>query len=163
MQHGSCRTLANYEAGQTVPAPDVVLGMSQVYHKPEMTQIYCREHCAIGQAYGYEILTAIDMGLPAVVLKLTSEMREAQAVLNTLIDITVNKRAREDFTEPEWTNFCQALQELFDVEHNIEILKMALSKMAGAENAVVELISGHNQKCEDRGYIKRKRPLQAAR
>ena len=160
--HIGSRTLANYEAEQTIPAPDVVLGMSKLYRMPEITHIYCHEYCAIGQAYSYETLTAIDMGLPAVILKLVSEMREAQAVLNTLIDITVNKRARVDFTESEWSNFCQALQELFDVEHNIEILKLALGKMSGAEETVVELISGHNQKCEVRGYTKRKRPLVTA-
>ncbi|AMA74032.1 MULTISPECIES: helix-turn-helix domain-containing protein [Aneurinibacillus] len=47
------RTLCKYEAGETVPGPDVVPGMSQEYRRPDMTQRYCREHCPIGQRYSY--------------------------------------------------------------------------------------------------------------
>ena len=64
--HIAPRTLCKYEAGETVPGPEVVLAMSREYGKPEMTLTYCRENCAIGRAYGYEVLNGVDTSLVTV-------------------------------------------------------------------------------------------------
>ncbi len=159
--HIATRTLVNYESHLRVPPPDVVMEMSREYLMPEMTQRYCRECCPIGQVYSYEVLTTIDMGLAAVMLKLRSELMEVKDVLNTLLDITVNKRTRSDFSDEEWDLYCRGLHELLDVEHNIEILKLSLGQMLGPD-PVVALVAEHNQKCRDRGYIDRKKPPKAA-
>lgn len=46
--HIAPRTLCKYEAGETVPPPEVVLVMSRLYKIPWLTQHYCREFCAKG-------------------------------------------------------------------------------------------------------------------
>ena len=149
--HIAPRTLQNYENITTPPA-DVVLGMSREYRAPELTNSYGREVCAIGRAFSYEVLDNVDSSLPCVILKLISEMEEAQKAMNKLIWLSVNKKTRSDFTETEWAEFTEALQVFFDVEHNIEVLKLTLAKMTD----VSELIHQHNQKCLQRGYTKRK-------
>lgn len=150
--HIAPRTLIKYEHGETVPGPDVVLGMSKAYKKPWLTQIYCKHYCAIGQAYSYEVLNNVNLDPPSIMLKLIGEMKEAQAVLNRMLELAVNKNSREDFSQPEWSEFTKCLGEFLDVEHNIECLKISLGNWCD----VSELIRQHNQKCLDKGYVKEK-------
>lgn len=156
--HIAPRTLCKYEAGETVPPPEVVLEMSRLYRIPWLTQHYCREHCAIGRAYSYEVLTGVNLDPPSVMLKLVGEMAEAQAVLQRMLELAVNKNRREDFTPEEWAEFTKCLHEFLDVEHNVETLKISLGRWCD----VSELISQHNQKCWQRGYIKKEKPAEPA-
>lgn len=161
--HLGTRTLAYYEAQERMPGPDVVLLMCRQYNQPDLTLRYCRECCPIGQTYGYETLNNIDASLPAVLLKLISELREAMEAADVLLELVVNKRSKADFTPEEWQRFMTAVSEFIDVEHNIEILKLALEGLTEKVDLVPELVSRHNQKCHDHGYVrKEKRPLQAA-
>lgn len=147
------RTLVNYEQGYHVPPPEVVLAMSRLYKQPWMTQRYCRDFCAIGKAYSYEVLDNVSLDLSSILLKLVGEMSEAQAVLNRLLELTVNKRSRNDFTADQWREFITCLGEFLDVEHNVETFKIAL----GQWTDVSELIEAHNAKCRARGYVRGKR------
>jgi transcriptional regulator with XRE-family HTH domain len=152
------RTLQNYEDKNTPPA-DVVLKMAKEYHRPELTNLYCRETCPIGQAYSYEVLENIDTSLPAVMIKLHTELEEAREVFNKALRLVVNKRERADFSDKEWSEFCEVIQDFLDVEHVVEVLKLALGRMID----VTQLVSQHNQKCRERGYTKRKTAMMAAR
>jgi len=148
--HIGRRTLCKYEAGESIPPPDVVLRMSEVYQEPILTQRYCRE-CPIGQKYSYEVLDNVNLDPATVLLKLISEYREAGQVLDRLLELTVNKNSRQDFTDDEWQEYMQGLHEFLDVEHNIECLKLALGMWCD----MAELVEQHNQKCRDRGYVKK--------
>lgn len=145
----SPRTLNSYESGKTIPGPDVALRMSKVYKDPWLTQRYCKDCCAIGQAYSYEILDKVNLDPASVMLKLVGEMKEAQEVLTNMLTLAVNKNERTDFTHEEWEEFVRCLHEFLDVEHNVEILKIALNKWCD----MAELIAEHNKKCKKRGYV----------
>lgn len=151
----STRALAYYEAKERPPAPDVVLKMSQIYRQPELTVRYCRE-CPIGQAYSYDILDNVDKNLTSVIAKLITELKEAMKAAEVLLELSINKKRREDFTDDEWTFFLKAVGEFFDVEHNVEMLKLVLEELTETVSLVPELVAKHNQKCRDRGYVKRK-------
>ena len=157
--HIAPRTLCKYEAGDTVPSPEVVLAMSREYRQPELTLNYCRQNCAIGKAYGYEVLDAVDTNPVAVLAKLMGEIDEARGMLNRAMAITINKVHRNDFTDDEWDEFTDATLEFLDVEHNIEVLKLTMGRMCD----VSELVERHNQKCRDNGYTKKKAACAAAR
>lgn len=156
--HIAPRTLCKYESGESQPPPEVALAMSRVYGVPRLTQVYCRQNCAIGQAYSYEVLNRVSLDLPSVMQKLIGELREAQDLLCRMLEITVNKKRREDFTPAEWAEFMIILQEFLDVEHNIETLKISL----GAWCDVSELVAAHNQKCWQKGYVVKEKPLYGA-
>ena len=155
----SVRALINYEQKKTIPGPDVALQMSKVYKDPWLTQRYCKDCCAIGQAYSYEILDHVNLDPASILLKLVGEMEEAQGVLTKMLAIAVNKNEREDFGDSEWEEFVQYLHEFLDVEHNVEILKISLNKWCDMS----ELIQEHNHKCYERGYAKCERREQGAR
>lgn len=149
--HIGSRTLNKYEAGDGIPTPDVVLGMAKVYGVPWLTQIYCKECCAIGQAYSYEILDNVNLDPASIMLKLITEMQEAQDSLSRLLQLAVNKNSMSDFKPEEWREFCSCLHEFLDVVHNIETLKISLGKWCD----VSELIGQHNRKCIDKGYARK--------
>lgn len=153
--HIGTRTLAYYETLERIPTPDVVLQMCKVYRQPDLTIRYCKKYCPIGQTYSYEILNNIDMSLPAVILKLISELREAIDATNVLLELIVNKQNQEDFKPEEWDQFLKAVHEFIDVEHNVEILKLALETLT-EDPLIPKLVAWHNQKCWTRGYIKEK-------
>ncbi|HHV61114.1 MAG TPA: helix-turn-helix transcriptional regulator [Firmicutes bacterium] len=150
--HVAPRTLSKYESGEIIPPPEVALGMSREYKIPWLTQHYCREYCAIGQAYSYEVLDRVNTDPASVMLKLVGEMAEAQAVLQRMLELAVNKNRREDFSDREWAEFTKCLHEFLDVEHTIETLKISLGKWCD----VSDLISQHNRKCWERGYASKK-------
>lgn len=91
--HIAPRTLSKYESGDIVPPPEVVLQMSREYRQPEMTLRYCHENCAIGKAYGYEVLDAVDTNPVTVLAKLMDEMSEAQDMLGRAMGLAINKKA----------------------------------------------------------------------
>lgn len=146
--HIGSRTLANYESGETVPPPEVVLAMSKLYQQPWLTQHYCRRCCAIGEKFSYEILNNVDLSFPGIILSLQEELREAAQALEEMLALIRNKRARSDFRQDEWRRFSRCLHEFLDVEHNIEVLKIELNRLCD----VAELIEEHNAKCYRNKY-----------
>ncbi|AVX31838.1 helix-turn-helix protein [Carboxydocella thermautotrophica] len=155
--HIGIRTLRAYELGDVVPNPEIVLGMARFYRQPELTMRYCRRVCAIGRAYSYEVLDAVNTDLAHVVLKLSEELEEAREVMAKALRLVVNKKKRDDFQDKEWQEFRKVVQEFLDVEHSIEVLKLALGRMVD----VAELVDAHNKKCRERGYVKEKAALAA--
>ena len=149
------RTLSNYESGETVPSPEVALAMSREYKQPFITQLYCKECCAIGKAYSYEVLNNVNLTVESVLMSLQQELEEAIEVLPDLIRLVRNKRVREDFSEEEWDQVVKSLHEWLDLEHNIECLKIAFNNFSD----VSPFIQQHNLKCVNRHYVDKKRVL----
>ncbi|AVX21632.1 Helix-turn-helix [Carboxydocella sporoproducens DSM 16521] len=154
----SPRTIESYETGKQVPPPDVVMIISKYLRIPWLTQEYCKRHCAIGQKYSYVMLTGVNLDPASIMLKLISEMKEAEAVLHRMLEILVNKNGREDFLPAEWDEFIECLHEFLDVEHNIETLKISLGEWCD----VSELIQQHNNKCWQKGYLRKNEAALAA-
>lgn len=150
------RTLVYYEAQERMPAPDVVLRMGQIYRQADLTVRYCRE-CPIGKVYSYEVLDNIDTSLPAVIMKLRIELREASKAIDVLQELVINKKSKADFTKEEWDEFLRVVLEFLDVEHNIEIMKMALEGLTEDVDLIPSLIKEHNRKCLDRGYVRKEK------
>lgn len=151
--HVGRRTLFSYEAGETIPPADVVLEMSKAYGDPYLTQNYCREFCAIGNAYSYIVLNNVNLDPSSIMLKLIGEMKEAHEVLYKMLELSVNKNSKEDFTDREKEEFINCFHEFIDVEHNIETLKISIGKWFD----VSEIIQQHNKKCLNKGYAKKEK------
>lgn len=145
------KSIEAYEYGRVVPPPEVVMAMGELYGAPELSARYCRLHCAIGAAFGYEILNNVDLGIPGILLKLQQEFREAEEALAKMSSLCVNKRRREDFREHEVRELGESLHRLLNLEHNIEVLKLQLAGLKWLD--LRRLISEHNTKCYYRGYV----------
>lgn len=153
--HISPRTLSNYEDNRTIPSPEVALFMSKEYKQPLITQLYCKEYCAIGRAYSYEILNNIDLDLSGVLMSLQTEVEEAMQVLPKMVKLIRNKKYREDFSDGEWREFIIALHEWIDLEHNIECLKVVFNEFSD----VTTIIQEHNEKCINKHYVDKSKTM----
>lgn len=149
--HIAPRTLCKYEAGETLPSQEVALAMGKVYGSPALTMLYCRRECAIGAAYSYEYLNNVDRTPQNILLKLHQVHREAGEAIGRMLVTIINKQQGSDFSESERHSFEQGLQELLDLEHTIEMLKMELGERQWCD--IPQLISEHNSKCYRQGYV----------
>lgn len=150
------RTLSAYEAGKIKPSPDMAVSMGEVYGAPQLTAQYCRQECAIGQRYCFDILNNVDLSPVAILTKFIDEKSEIDQMLSRLMTVVLNKRSGADFTEAEMADFKFAVLELLDLEHVIETLKLQIWRFCD----VGELVREHNQKCVAQGYYKDKAPRQ---
>lgn len=147
------RTLQNYLYEKSSSTPKFALGLSKATNHPEITHIYCHEECPIGQAYSYIHLDAVNTDPISVLAKLQGELQELQDIYTYLFAVTVNKRSIKDFKEAEEKAFEDYIQELLDVEHNIQVFKIALARWVD----ITPFIQRHNQKCIDHGYVKKEK------
>jgi len=146
LMHCTARTVWAHE-NEKNPDAYYVSQMAKIYGKPELTQFYCKNNCPIGRDFSYELLDNVDLNITTILSKLNIEMKEAQGVMNDLISKSIN----HEF-ENNMESFTDDLQELLDVEHNIEILKIKLHQWLD----VKEITNIHNEKCIAKNYTKKK-------
>lgn len=152
--HIAPRTLCKYEAGESTPSPEVALAMGKVYKAPELTSIYCRKECAIGQAYCYDLLNNVDLSAMAIITKYRQEGKEADEAVERLATLMLNKKGRPDCSDAELQDIWNWALELLDLEHVIETLKLRLWDFLD----VADLVTEHNRKCIEKRYVDTKKP-----
>lgn len=152
--HIAPRTLCKYEAGETLPAPEVALAMGRIYNAPALTMLYCRRECAIGRAYCFELLNNVDTSPAAILTKYRQEDREANEAVEHLAMLMLNKHGRQDCTEEELQQIWRWALEMLDLEHVIETLKLRLWDFLPVD----KLIEEHNRKCLEKRYYDPRQP-----
>ncbi len=145
------KSIEAYERGGLVPAPAVITTMAKLYRRPCLNQQYCRQECAIGAAFSYEVLNNVDLSPQNILLKLHQVHQDAGEAIRCLLSTVINKQERSDFTDGEGQSLTRAMHDLLDLEHTIEMLKMELEERQWCD--VSQLVSEHNSKCYDRGYV----------
>ncbi len=109
------RTLADYELGKTVPPPDVVLRMAEVYQEPELTADYCKKTCPIGQILAH----SLDRSEFAItVLRLLKEFADVERLRDDLVHIASDGKINA---------------------HEVEEFKAIMKEMIGLERQIGEL------------------------
>lgn len=146
--HIGTRTLANYESLLSVPPADVVCAMAELYKSPYLTEYRCITQCSIGKKYCYVPLNNVDSSFTGIISSLEEETEEMMQVIKQLKKLTKNKNGKADFTTKELKQLRKLLAEVWDVEHNIEVLKIELNRLY----PVYEDIQSHNVKCLNHGY-----------
>ena len=110
------RTLADYELGKTVPPPDVVLRMAEVYRQPELTADYCAKACPIGQVLAH----SLDRSEFAVmVLRVLKEFADVERLKDQLIHIASDGKV----CAKEVDEFKAIMREMVELERQIGELK----------------------------------------
>ncbi|MBP2666527.1 MAG: hypothetical protein H6Q76_1507 [Firmicutes bacterium] len=116
--HMDRRTLARIEQAVNPVEQLLVLNMAQVYGQENLPLRYCAGRCPIGRQCGYEIPTN---GLAGAVLRLVSEMKEAEAVEDSLIKTTCGGQLPG-----------MALKEFTDVQRAVFALQIAAAQKEAA-------------------------------
>ncbi|UNC91656.1 helix-turn-helix domain-containing protein [Candidatus Contubernalis alkaliaceticus] len=134
--------------------PEDALQLSDILDCPTLTMVYCRKQCVIGHRYCYDVLNNVDLSPTAILTKYRMEEREAAEALEVLAELFLNKRDKGDCTEGELTQIGKWAQELLDLEHVIETLKLRLWDFLD----VGQLVKEHNQKCFEKRYVDSRKP-----
>lgn len=92
-------TLANHELGITKNVPvDTVLMMSDLYHSPELRNMYCKNECPIGR---YIPMATETDGLQGITVKILNSLDDENIrnMKKALLDIAVDGQISEDEKE----------------------------------------------------------------
>ncbi|SDL19490.1 helix-turn-helix domain-containing protein [Natronincola ferrireducens] len=152
------RTLAKIESGEVTPAPEIAERMNEVYEVRHLSMWYCKEECPIGQKYCYEILDNVDLSPMAIFAKYRQEAKEAHEALDQLTELMLNKKDKNDCSQTELDEIRRCGHELLDLEHVIETFKLRLWDFLDVQQLIYE----HNEKCQERGYVKKENNRTAA-
>lgn len=152
--HMSTSNYRRYENGELPLTTEIVVKLSKILNCPTLTMVWCRKGCDIGRLYCFDILNNVDLSPTAILSKYRQEEREAHAALDEMLDIVLNKRGAADCTDQELAKLWNAAQEMLDMEHVIETLKLRLWNFLN----VRDLVHEHNRKCHQKGYVDMKKP-----
>lgn len=119
--HIGTRTLYSYESEDTLPAPEVVLNMAEIYGQRDLPAKYCSTLCPIGQVIAYDYRKA---NIATIALGILKELTDAGAIKDRLIAIAADGLvAKEELSE-----FARITRELCELEREIGELKQFAAK-----------------------------------
>ncbi len=117
MQFVSADRIEKIESERSLPHPDEVMVMADVYKAPALCNYYCSHECQIGQAYVPEVKAK---DLSVITLEMLSTLNTLVKEKDRLIEIAVDGAITED----EVPDFLKIQQELEDMSLAIDSLKL---------------------------------------
>lgn len=98
----STRSLAEYEAGRTIPPCDVVCRMVEVYKAKHLAYLHLKQSTEVGRRFLPDLHI---LDLPRSVLKLQKEVKDVTDINHHMVDVacdgTVDERERGEWRDIE--------------------------------------------------------------
>ena len=113
--------IEKYEDEKTVPRPEDVVRMSEVYKKPDLCNYYCTHECRIGQDTVAEIHPS---NLAELSLGIFNSLNALNAQKDRLMEIAEDGTIRDDEAE----DFIKIQENLNKISITIESLKLWISQ-----------------------------------
>lgn len=108
--------LARIELGSAVPYPEEVLLMADIYHAPELKNLYCREACPLGCDLPKLELEDLDR----ISVKALSAMRKVEGAKEKLLDIVEDGIITDD-EKPDLDKILRTLDEVSAIAQSLKI------------------------------------------
>lgn len=118
--YASESTISDWELGLSIPAPEVVLKMSDLYNAPELENYYCTNMCPLGCNMPKVDLEALDR----ISLRALSTFRRVEETREILLDITADGVIAED----EKADLQKVLCNLEELEQIAQSMKLWVKK-----------------------------------
>ena len=118
--YASESTISDWELGLSIPAPEVVLKMSDLYNAPELENYYCTSMCPLGCNMPKVDLEAWDR----ISLRALSTFRKVEETREILLDITADGVIAED----EKADLQKVLCNLEELEQIAQSMKLWVKK-----------------------------------
>lgn len=118
--YASESTISDWELGLSIPAPEVVLKMSDLYNAPELENYYCTNMCPLGCNMPKVDLEALDR----ISLRALSTFRKVEETREILLDITADGVIAED----EKADLQKVLCNLEELEQIAQSMKLWVKK-----------------------------------
>lgn len=118
----SYERLYNIEHGKTRPTPEDILVMAKGYGDPTLCNIFCSQHCRIGQEY----VPHVEVGeLPSITLGIVATLNKLEDMKERLIEIC----ADGSIGESEQTDFEEIQAKLEQLSLSVEALQLWTEKV----------------------------------
>lgn len=112
----SNKMLNNWELGLSTPSSNKVAEMADLYHAPELENLYCTTMCPLGHNLPTCELEDIDR----ITVKALSVMRKVNAAKDMLLDITEDGVIDEN-EKPELDEILKTLNSLEEVTMSLKV------------------------------------------
>lgn len=113
--YASASTISDWELGISIPTPEAVLKMSDLYNAPELINSYCRTMCPLG----YDVPEVKLADLDRISVKALASFRKITATKETLLDIVEDGQITED-EKPKLDEILENLDELNSVTQTLK-------------------------------------------
>lgn len=117
MEYVSAERIEKIESEKTLPHPDEVMKMAEVYKAPTLCNYFCTHECPIGEKYVEEV-TMKD--LSQITLETLAALNSLDKAKARFIDITVDGEISED----ELPDFLRIQEEMGKIASTVDSLKL---------------------------------------
>ena len=117
MEYVSAERIEKIESEKSLPHPDEILKMAEVYKAPTLCNYYCTHECPIGEKYVEEV-TYKD--LSQITLETLASLNALDAARSRFIEITVDGNISED----ELRDFLKIQEEMGKISATVASLKL---------------------------------------
>lgn len=117
MEYVSAERIEKIESEKTLPHPDEVMKMAEVYKAPTLCNYFCTHECPIGEKYVEEV-TMKD--LSQITLETLAALNSLDKAKARFIDITVDGEISED----ELPDFLKIQEEMGKIASTVDSLKL---------------------------------------
>lgn len=117
MEYVSAERIEKIESEKTLPHPDEVIKMAEVYKAPTLCNYFCTHECPIGEKYVAEV-TMKD--LSQITLETLAALNTLEKAKSRFIEITVDGEISED----ELPDFVRIQQEMDKISQTVSSLKL---------------------------------------
>lgn len=117
MEYVSAERIEKIESEKTLPHPDEVIKMAEVYKAPTLCNYFCTHECPIGEKYVSEV-TMKD--LSQITLETLASLNALEKAKTRFIEITVDGEISED----EITDFVKIQKEMDKISQTVASLKL---------------------------------------
>ena len=104
----SVRSLAEYEAGRTIPPDDVVCRMVELYNARHLAYLHLKQSTEVGRRFLPDLHI---LDLPRSVLKLQKEVKDVTDIHHHMVDVACDGMVEEHESET-WRSIEKELMEM---------------------------------------------------
>ena len=127
------------ENEKSLPHPDEVLTMSEVYKKPSLCNYYCANDCPIGKQYVPEIKVK---DLSQIVLEMVASLNSMHRKQERLIEITADGVIEDE----EIKDFVHIQEELEKISITVETLQFWSEQMLANNKIDIEAYNNYRNR-----------------
>lgn len=133
MEFVSAERIEKIESEKSLPHPDEVMKMAEVYKAPTLCNYFCTHECPIGEKYVEEVSLK---DLSQITLETLAALNTLDKAKTRFIEITVDG----EITEDELPDFLKIKEEMAKIASTVESLKLWIDQTVATGKIDKELL-----------------------
>lgn len=114
--YASASTISDWELGISIPTPDAVLKMADLYNAPELVNAFCKSMCPLG----YDLPEVSICNLDRITIEVLSALNEIDVTKDKLLEITADGII-SDNERPVLNEILDKLDKINKVSSNLKV------------------------------------------